>query len=186
MGFALAEVLANCGSMVVLVSGPVAIKPVHKTIEYIPVHTAHEMLEACLRVFPGCDGAVLSAAVADYRPKSPVKNKMKRKGQNLLIELEPNPDIAATLGKMKRKDQFMAGFALETDDELNNAKAKLLRKNLDLIVLNSLNDKGSGFISDTNKITILDKNNKITHFELKPKYDVAVDIINYLENLAGT
>jgi phosphopantothenoylcysteine decarboxylase/phosphopantothenate--cysteine ligase len=141
------------------------------------------MLSTCLAEFEKADGAILSAAVADYRPKSPAALKLKRKMENISIELEPNPDIAATLGKMKQPGQILAGFALETDNEVANAQEKLTRKNFDFIILNSLKDKGSGFNSDTNKITIINKDNKITTFELKPKYDVAVDIINYLENL---
>lgn len=183
MGFAIAEAMAERGARVFLVSGPVALKPVHPAINFIPVHTAQEMLSACLSFFNECNGAVLSAAVADYRPKSPVSHKLKRSGENIHVELEPNPDIAATLGSMKRADQFLAGFALETDREIDNAREKLIRKNFDFIVLNSLKDEGSGFNSDTNKISIIDRNNKITRFELKPKSEVAVDIISYLENL---
>jgi len=144
------------------------------------------MLAACLTIYEKTDGAILSAAVADYRPKSPLSGKLKRKAENLTIELEPNPDIAATLGKIKRPDQFLAGFALETHDEISNAREKLVRKNFDFIVLNSLQDKGSGFNSDTNKISIIGKDNKITHFELKPKYEAAVDIIDYLEKIIFT
>jgi phosphopantothenoylcysteine decarboxylase/phosphopantothenate--cysteine ligase len=141
------------------------------------------MLAACLLHFKEADGAILSAAVADYRPKSPVSHKIKRTSGNLVIELEPNPDIAAELGKIKQKRQFLAGFALETENELTNAQEKLIKKNFDFIVLNSLQDKGSGFNSDTNKITIIGKDNKKTHFELKSKYDAAFDIIQHLEYL---
>jgi phosphopantothenoylcysteine decarboxylase/phosphopantothenate--cysteine ligase len=183
MGFAIAEALAAAGSDVILVSGPVSLKPVHKNIRLIRVQTARQMLQECLTVFNSCDGAILSAAVADYRPKSPVTHKIKRKTENLVIELEPNPDIAATLGTLKNNTQFLAGFALETDNEVANATEKLVRKNFDFIVLNSLQDEGSGFNSDSNKITIIGKNNKIEHFELKPKHEVAVDIVAYLEKL---
>ena len=183
MGFAIAEVLAECNARVILVSGPVSLKPSHRNIEFCPVHTAREMLSICLSYFGGTDGAILSAAVADYRPKSPVTHKVKRKSEDLVVELEPNTDIAVELGKLKQPGQFLAGFALETDNEVINAKEKLKKKNFDFIVLNSLQDKGSGFNSDTNKITIIDKNNNITHFELKPKHEVAADIINYLDNL---
>jgi phosphopantothenoylcysteine decarboxylase/phosphopantothenate--cysteine ligase len=182
MGFALAEALASLGVHVKLVSGPVALTPVHSLIELFRVHTALEMLDACLAAFEKCDGAILSAAVADYRPKSPVTHKLKRKAENLTVELEPNPDIAATLGSMKKPGQFLAGFALETDNEMSNASQKLVKKNFDFIVLNSLQDIGSGFNSDTNKITIIGKDNKTVLFELKPKNDVAKDIIDYLEN----
>jgi phosphopantothenoylcysteine decarboxylase/phosphopantothenate--cysteine ligase len=183
MGFALAEVMASLNASVFLVSGPVALKPIHRNITFCPVHTALEMLDTCRALYEKTDGAILSAAVADYRPKSPVTHKLKRKDENFTVELEPNPDIAATLGTMKRSNQFLVGFALETDNEIAHAKEKLIRKNFDFIVLNSLQDKGSGFNSDTNKITIIDRDNKITRFELKPKYDVAVDIIHYLENI---
>jgi phosphopantothenoylcysteine decarboxylase/phosphopantothenate--cysteine ligase len=183
MGFAIAESLAGSGCKVILVSGPVSLKPADNLIEFIPVHTAQQMLDACMAVFDKCDGAILSAAVADYRPKSPVAHKIKRKDENLTIELEPNPDIAATLGKIKRPDQFLAGFALETDNEIMNATEKLARKNFDFIVLNSLKDKGAGFNSESNKITIIGKDNKVDRFELKSKVEVATDILNYLENI---
>lgn len=180
MGYAIAEHLANSGVRVILVSGPVSLKTVHNNIILHKVNTAQEMLSVCLSFFDHTDGAILAAAVADYRPKSPVGHKIKSKAMNLVLELEPNPDIAAELGKLKKKNQFLAGFALETDNELNNAREKLLKKNFDFIVLNSLNDKGSGFNSDTNKITIIGKNNKTTRFELKSKSDVAHDIVDYL------
>jgi phosphopantothenoylcysteine decarboxylase/phosphopantothenate--cysteine ligase len=182
MGFAIAEALAEQGVIVTLVSGPVALKPQHKDIIFYPVHTASEMLARSLACFPESDGAILSAAVADYRPKSPVAHKIKRKDENLVVELEPNPDIARNLGNIKQPGQFLAGFALETDDEIRHAGDKLKRKNFDFIVLNSLRDKGSGFMGDTNKITIIGKDNKITAYELKSKKDTAQDIIQYLDN----
>jgi phosphopantothenoylcysteine decarboxylase/phosphopantothenate--cysteine ligase len=183
MGFALAEVLAEYGARVILVSGPVSLKPIHRNIDFYPVHTAQEMLARCLSFFEKTNGAILCAAVADYRPKSPVTFKIKRKSEDLVVALEPNPDIASELGKLKQPGQFLTGFALETDNEIANAKKKLGKKNFDFIILNSLNDKGSGFNSDTNKITIIGKNNKITRFELKSKHEVAFDIIKYLDNL---
>jgi phosphopantothenoylcysteine decarboxylase/phosphopantothenate--cysteine ligase len=183
MGFALAEALAVAGAQVILVSGPVSLKPGHPGIEYRPVHTAREMLEQCLACFEMTDGAILSAAVADFRPKFPVGHKIKRNDENLMVELEPNPDIAARLGILKKGNQFLAGFALETDNELQHAREKLGKKNFDFIVLNSLNDKGSGFNTDTNKITIIGRNNKADSFELKSKQDAAVDIITYLANM---
>ncbi len=183
MGFAIAERLAECGAHVKLVSGPASLKPVHHLIELYPVQTALEMRAKCLDFFKNADGAILSAAVADYRPKSPVAHKIKRAPGNLVVELEPNPDIAAELGKIKQSHQFLAGFALETDNEIDNALVKMKKKNFDFIVLNSLQDKGSGFNSDTNKITILGKNNKKVHFELKSKHDAAFDIIHYLDHL---
>jgi phosphopantothenoylcysteine decarboxylase/phosphopantothenate--cysteine ligase len=141
------------------------------------------MLACCLASFERVHGAILSAAVADYRPKSPVDYKIKRKSGDLVVELEPNPDIAATLGKLKKKGQVLAGFALETDNEVSNAREKLGRKNFDFIILNSLQDKGSGFNSDTNKITIIGKDNKMMRFKLKSKHDVAIDIIHYFEKM---
>jgi phosphopantothenoylcysteine decarboxylase/phosphopantothenate--cysteine ligase len=183
MGFALAEALAESGAHVKLVSGPVALKPVHQHIEYFPVHTAREMLAKSLNCFRESDGAILSAAVADYRPKSPVRHKIKHTAANLRVELEPNPDIAAELGQIKQPHQFLAGFALETGKGTISARKKLKKKNFDFIVLNSLQDKGSGFNSDTNKITIIGKNNKKTFFELKSKRDAAYDIIHYLHQL---
>ncbi len=183
MGFALAEQLAHSGARVILVSGPVALEPVHKNISLHRVNTAQEMLSACLSFFKDTDGAILAAAVADYRPKSPVGHKIKSKAVNLVLELEPNPDIAAELGRLKKPGQFLAGFALETNNELANAREKLKKKNFDFIVLNSLNDKGSGFNSETNKITIIGKNNKTTRFELKSKHDVAHDIVDYLTKI---
>jgi phosphopantothenoylcysteine decarboxylase/phosphopantothenate--cysteine ligase len=182
MGFALAEVLAECGAHVKLVSGPVALTP-HPGIDYYPVNTAQEMLKQSLACFKKADGAILSAAVADYRPKYPVVRKIKRKDENLTVELEPNPDIALQLAGRKRTDQFLVGFALETDNEVQHALKKLKKKKFDFIVLNSLRDKGSGFINDTNKITIIGKDNKITGFELKSKHDAAIDIVQYLENV---
>ncbi len=183
MGYALAEELAGRGAHVILVSGPVSLKPVHKNIELHAIHTAHEMLESCLAVFHHTHGAILAAAVADYRPKSPAGHKIKRQAGDLVVHLEPNPDIAATLGQKKQKGQVLAGFALETDNELSNAQDKLARKNFDFIVLNSLKDEGSGFNTDTNKVTLIGKDNKISPFELKTKARVAADIIDYFEKL---
>jgi phosphopantothenoylcysteine decarboxylase/phosphopantothenate--cysteine ligase len=182
MGFAIAEALAELGAKVTLISGPVALLPQHPGITYMPVHTASEMLACCLSGFPHSDGAILSAAVSDYRPISPVTHKIKRKDENMILELEPNPDIARQLGTMKHSGQFLVGFALETDDEIKHASEKLKKKNFDFIVLNSLRDKGSGFMGDTNKITIIGKDNKINSYELKSKKETAQDIIQYLEN----
>ncbi len=162
MGFAIAEALAEQGVKVTLVSGPVALSPQHAGITFFPVHTASEMLARSLSCFPETDGAILSAAVSDYRPVSPVTHKIKRSDKNMVLELEPNPDIARQLGNMKNPHQFLAGFALETDDEIRHASEKLNKKNFDFIVLNSLRDKGSGFMGDTNKITIIGRDNKIT------------------------
>lgn len=183
MGFALAEVLAQNGACVILVTGPSSQQIQHENIRLIRVQTAAEMLSACLEHFPRSDGAILSAAVSDFRPVAPISHKIKRKGESITIELVPNPDIAANLGKMKKSGQVLAGFALETENGLLNASEKLVRKNFDFIVLNSLQDEGSGFNSDTNKITIITKDNKTIPFELKSKYDVAFDIVHFLKNL---
>ncbi len=178
MGVAIAEELAERGAMVKLVLGPSNLKVEHPNIETIRVTHAQSMFEASKTHFPKSDIAVLAAAVADYRPTTIADKKIKKKGGNLMIELERTTDIAATLGKKKKKKQLLIGFALETNDELENAKGKLERKNFDFIVLNSLRDKGAGFAVDTNKITIVRKDNKIKEFELKSKRQVAVDIVN--------
>jgi phosphopantothenoylcysteine decarboxylase/phosphopantothenate--cysteine ligase len=182
MGYALAEELASHGAEVILVSGPVSVIAVHPGIQVKRVQTAEQMLRECLEIFGKTDGAILSAAVADFRPKSPVTHKIKRKEADINLVLEPNPDIAATLGRLKTDRQFLAGFALETEDGLKHAQEKLQRKNFNFIVLNSLSDKGSGFNSDTNKITIIDRNNNPLEFELKSKQDVAADIVEFLAN----
>lgn len=182
MGYAIAEELANRGAVVKLVSGPVAIQPVHANIQKIEVESALQMYDQCLLHFPATNGAIMCAAVADYRPAEQFMQKVKREKGNLTIELMPNPDIAATLGQLKNENQLLAGFALETNNEFTNAFAKLSKKNLDFIVLNSLNDAGAGFQTNTNKITIIDKHNKTFNFELKSKQLVAVDIVDHLVN----
>jgi len=182
MGFAIAEKFAEAGARVILISGPVSLFPRHKNIELISVKTASEMFTRCLNIFDKTDGAILSAAVADYRPKDPVSYKMKSKAPDMVLTLEPNPDIAFELGKIKKSSQFLAGFALETNDEMKNALEKRQKKNFDFIVLNSLNDKGSGFNSNTNKITIIGKDNKAKEYKLKSKEEVASDILDYLND----
>lgn len=177
MGFAIAEVLARLGHKVILVHGPVNLSVTHANIHSVKVQTALEMHKACLAEFPKCQAAIMAAAVADYRPANPKNEKIKRAGNNLNIELIPNPDIAADLGKIKKKNQILAGFALETNDAEINAQKKLAAKNLDFIVLNKANEPGAGFNADTNKITIIDKHNKIEYFELKSKENVAKDIV---------
>lgn len=179
MGYAIACKLASHGAEVILVSGPVAL-PKPEGIKFIQVTSADEMYKECYKHFPKCQGAILAAAVSDYKPYKVAKEKIKGKDSSITLELKPNIDIALELGKIKTERQFLIGFALETNDEIKNAKGKLIRKNLDFIVLNSLKHKGAGFKSDTNKISIIEKNNKITEFELKPKQDVAEDIINKL------
>jgi phosphopantothenoylcysteine decarboxylase/phosphopantothenate--cysteine ligase len=181
MGCALAEVCLRRGAEVTLVAGPMQ-QVTSAAIKRIDVMAAAEMYEATLREFPQQDVAILSAAVADFTPEHTAEVKIKREKDNLNITLKPTQDIAANLGKMKQNNQILVGFALETNQERENAERKLTKKNLDFIVLNSLNDKGAGFGYDTNKITILDKNGEC-EFPLKSKLQVAEDIINHLENL---
>lgn len=179
MGYALAEECANRGAEVTLVSGPVNLRAENPAIRTVNVESAREMLSACLEVFPDVDVAVMCAAVADYAPAHPQDHKIKREHQDVpTIELIKNPDIAATLGKEKKQSQVLVGFALETDNEFSNATEKLQRKNLDMIVLNSMRDKGAGFGTDTNKVSIFDRSGNRIDFPLKSKKDVATDIVN--------
>ncbi len=180
MGFAIAEECAKRGAKVKLIAGPVSVKAVHENIERIDVESALEMRDAAVRLANDADIIVLSAAVADYRPATMADHKIKReKTGAMTIELVPNPDIAAELGKMKKDGQLIFGFALETNDEQFNATGKCERKNFDFIVLNSLNDKNAGFRYDTNKVTIIDRDGSITPYDLKSKVLVAKDIIDY-------
>lgn len=180
MGYAIAENLAERGADVTLVSGPTGLKAAHHRITCINVVSAQEMYEQCLEVYPNTNGAVMCAAVADYRPENYSDVKIKRAGSDLNIKLTPNKDIAAELGKIKRFGQIMVGFALETNDEQQNSIKKLNAKNLDFIVLNSLNDKGAGFNHDTNKISIIFKDGKTEQFSLKSKKEVAQDIVDVM------
>jgi len=180
MGYAIAEELAWRGMEVVLVSGPVALTLNHPLVTIVPVRSASEMYEACLLHFPSCHAAVMCAAVADYRPVKAATEKIKRTADGLTLHLEPNKDIAAELGKRKKKGQVLAGFALETTNGLQHAKEKLKKKNLDFIVLNSLGEGQTGFGYDTNKVIIIDKHNKIRRFPLKSKKEVAVDVADTL------
>lgn len=179
MGFALAEECARRGAEVVLVAGPVSLKVNHPNIKRIDVESAEEMYNASVKEFPRMDAAILCAAVADFRPSEQYSQKVKRGEDLLTISLVPNKDIAASLGKMKKANQLLIGFALETNDEETNALKKMAKKNLDYIVLNSLNDAGAGFKYDTNKVSILRKNGDRTDFGLKSKYEVASDIIDH-------
>lgn len=179
MGFALAEECARRGAEVVLVAGPVSLKVNHPNIKRIDVESAEEMYNASVKEFPGMDAAILCAAVADFRPSEQYSQKVKRGEDLLTISLVPNKDIAASLGKMKKANQLLIGFALETNDEETNALKKMAKKNLDYIVLNSLNDAGAGFKYDTNKVAILKKNGERKDFGLKSKYEVASDIIDH-------
>jgi len=178
MGIALADAAAQYGAVVDLVLGPVTITPQNSTINIINVSTADSMASECISRFPECDIAILAAAVADFTPTEIFDKKIKKDNTELIIRLKPTTDIAETLGKIKKPSQVLAGFALETDNELNNARAKLLRKKLDIIVLNSLREDGAGFGHDTNKITIIDRNNNIDKFELKSKEEAAKDILD--------
>lgn len=178
MGYAIAEVLAQYGAQVVLISGPTQQHTNHPLISVVPVVSAEEMYKASKAHFDTVDIAVLAAAVADYRPAAPATEKIKKKDENLNLELTKTRDIAAELGKSKRDDQVLVGFALETNDAVANALKKLSAKNFDMIVLNSLQDKGAGFGLDTNKISIIDRNQQTTTFELKTKREVARDIVD--------
>ena len=177
MGFAIAKSAANLGAQVFLISGPSHQKINHSLVKRIDVVSAEEMYTAAHKYFAAVDIAILSAAVADYTPKNVATQKIKKNDATLEIELLKTKDILASLGEIK-KHQFLVGFALETNNELENAKSKLSRKNLDAIVLNSLQDKGAGFATDTNKITIIDKDLTEKSFELKSKVEVAKDIMN--------
>lgn len=183
MGIALADEAARLGAQVTLVLGPVDVKPEENGIKVIHVTTAAEMAEASIEAFPGSDIAILAAAVADFTPETVSSSKMKRGDTDLVIRLKPTEDIAARLGRMKGKGQFLAGFALETDNEVVNAREKMHRKNLDMIILNSLRDEGAGFGHDTNRVTIIDRNDNIDKFELKPKHQVASDILKRIISL---
>lgn len=176
MGFEMAKAAANLGAEVKLISGPSSQKINHSFVHRIDVTNAEDMYLACHEHYDNVDVAICSAAVADYKPANLSTQKIKKKGSNLTLELIPTKDILASLGAHKKK-QLLVGFALETNNERENATEKLKRKNLDLIVLNSLNDHGAGFALDTNKITIIDKNLNLQNFELKSKAAVANDII---------
>jgi phosphopantothenoylcysteine decarboxylase/phosphopantothenate--cysteine ligase len=183
MGIAIAHEAYERGAHVILILGPVDEKPLKDDIKIINVVSAEEMAKETLKYFHDCDIAILAAAVADYTPERSSETKIKKKDEELVIRLKPTVDIAAELGKIKHPGQLLAGFALETDNEQTNAIDKLKRKNLDLIVLNSLKDKGAGFRHDTNRVTLIDKNNIIEEFELKSKAWVAVDILNKIEKM---
>lgn len=179
MGFALAEECALRGAEVILITGPTVLSASHPNILKVNVESANEMYDAALKIFPEMDAAILSAAVADYRPEQMSEEKIKRsKKEHFSLSLIPNPDIAASLGKIKKTGQLTIGFALETNDEESNAIKKIEEKNLDYIVLNSLNDQGAGFGHDTNKVTILSRDGKKLSFSLKSKNEVAKDIVD--------
>lgn len=182
MGYALAEVCAERGAEVTLVSGPVNLKVTHPNIHRIDVESAEQMYEAAVSAYADADAGILCAAVADFTPETVAGQKIKREKDDLVLRLKPTHDIAAALGKQKQAHQKLVGFALETTDEVAHAQDKLNRKNFDFIVLNSLNDKGAGFRCDTNKITIIDRQ-ATTPYPLKEKKEVACDIIDRLTAL---
>ena len=182
MGYALAEECARRGATVELISGPVQLKPQHPNIHLTKVESAKEMFEASTRTYPPCQAGILCAAVADFTPEHVADQKIKREGDDLVLRLQPTQDIAKALGQMKQDGQILVGFALETNDELAHAQEKMERKRFDFIVLNSLNDKGAGFQHDTNKVTFVSQKGQ-KDFELKPKTEVARDIVNELRSL---
>ena len=183
MGIALADAAAAYGADVELIMGPVSIVPENSSVRVTRVTTAESMASECIARFPKCDIAILSAAVADYTAVKVEKEKMKKGADSITLTLKPTVDIAASLGKIKKASQLLAGFALETNNEIKNATAKLKRKNLDLIVLNSLKEPGAGFEHSTNRITIIDKYNNIDKFELKSKEEAARDILDKIVSM---
>jgi phosphopantothenoylcysteine decarboxylase/phosphopantothenate--cysteine ligase len=183
MGIALADAAARLGAVVDLVLGPVAIRPTHPGVSVTDVVSAAEMAKECIYRFANADIAILAAAISDFTPENVPENKIKRGDNDLVIRLKPTKDIAAELGRSKSENQLVVGFALETDNEIENATSKLKRKNLDLIVLNSLRDKNSGFGFDTNQITLIDRNNNIDKFELKSKEEAATDILRKIVSM---
>lgn len=187
MGYAIADALAARGAEVVLVSGPVGgLRPANAAIRVVSVESARQMHDACIELWPRCDIAVMCAAVADYGVENALSRKIKRETDEVPeIRLVRNPDIAAALGSAKRPGQILVGFALETDNAEANAQAKLERKHLDAIVLNSLADPGAGFGTDTNKITIIGADGVAMPFELKAKRAVANDIVDYISSISS-
>ena len=186
MGIAIAEQCRIFGAKVKLILGPVSEKVDDNDIEIINVTSANEMHAHATKEFGVADITILAAAVADYMPVTAENSKIKKTGEGMSLELTQTPDIAASLGEKKSHKQLIVGFALETDNEVENARKKLISKNFDLIVLNSLQDAGAGFGYDTNKVSILDKDNNCTEFELKTKKEVAKDIVNAIVDKIGS
>ncbi|MEG1498271.1 MAG: bifunctional phosphopantothenoylcysteine decarboxylase/phosphopantothenate--cysteine ligase CoaBC [Bacteroidales bacterium] len=182
MGFCIAEALCEQGAEVYLISGPTHLNIEATSIHRTKVQSAAQMYEACVELWPQMDLAILTAAVADYTPLTPCKQKIKKKEESLSLTLVRTSDILATLGKSKKKHQTLVGFALETNSELENAQAKLKNKNADFIVLNSMKDAGAGFESLTNKVTFLDNNGGVFPQELKTKKEVAYDLLKFLSD----
>jgi len=183
MGIAIADALAAAGATVKLVLGPTRFGPTAPNVETIPVKTAADMFNSCIANYPMADIVVMAAAVADYRPKVIVDKKIKKGDEGMMLELEKTHDILRTLGNNKGTDQLLVGFSLETNNEKEYALKKLHEKNLDMIVLNTLNDEGAGFNHDTNKVTLFDRNGKETAFPLKSKQEVAKDIVSAIIEL---
>ena len=183
MGFALAEVFLKKGAKVKLITGPTKLEITDDNLELISINSAEEMFQEVKKHWSNQDIGIFSAAVADYRPKEVSKDKIKKNSNELFLELIKNPDILHWAGEMKKEGQLLVGFALETNDEILNATQKLERKNLDCIILNSLQDSGAGFATDTNKVTILDKQKNKSELSLKSKYEIAQEIVLYLEEL---
>jgi phosphopantothenoylcysteine decarboxylase/phosphopantothenate--cysteine ligase len=180
MGFALAEAAVEAGYEVILIAGPVSLTTQHSAIQRIDVESAQQMYDAVMQHFESCDIAILCAAVADFTPIVVADQKIKREKDHMLIELKPTQDIAASVGRLKKSHQFLVGFALETNDEEKHALGKMQRKNLDFIVLNSLQDENACFGYDTNKVTILDIHGNKTSLPLMSKQKVAQEIIDKL------
>ena len=183
MGFEIAKNILNRGGKVTLITGPTKLDLEHDNLELLKIKSANEMLSTVQENWKNCDLGVFAAAVADYRPKNIADQKIKKKDDNINIELVKNPDILSWAGENKKDNQVLVGFALETNDLIDNATSKLKRKNLDFIIANSLENKGAGFGHDTNQVTIIDERNNITNFELMSKKDVAAEIINYYTKL---
>lgn len=182
MGFALAEAFYLKGANVTIIAGNIQVSTKYKGIKLISVTSAEEMYKETILQFKKTDIAILSAAVADYKPLITAKNKIKKKENALNLSLVKTPDILATIGASKKKNQLVVGFALETNNEKENALNKLKSKNADAIILNSLNEKGAGFRTDTNKISIYSKDKSVMNFELKSKAEVAEDIVSFIAN----
>lgn len=183
MGIEVAKECAERGAQVFLVLGPTSLTVSHKNIKVIKVRSAADMYQACMSKHTAVDTFVFAAAVADYTPEEESQNKIKKKDEDLAIPLKRTKDIAGSIGKVKGKHQLSVGFALETNNESANAQRKLDKKNFDLIVLNSLREKGAGFGHQTNKVTFFKKDGSIQKFDLKPKSEVAVDIVNAICSL---
>jgi phosphopantothenoylcysteine decarboxylase/phosphopantothenate--cysteine ligase len=183
MGFSLAEEAASRGASVTLVTGPSHLFVHSASINRVDVISAADMHKACLKYFPVSDITIMAAAVSDYTFGNPSAKKIKKSSNNMVLELNATKDILKELGAMKKKKQILAGFALETGNGVASAKEKLGKKNLDLIILNSMSDKGAGFKSPTNKITIIFKDGKMKRFPMKTKQEVAGDILNAIHEL---